>query len=59
MNEISVPNKDIADKPVANIDHWYIFGKTLIGKITNHPRQKEFRGTMQMTSEILQLDEEK
>lgn len=47
------------DKATAHIDEWTYDGGVLIGRVSNHSRQGEFKAPLQMTSTVLRLDREK
>lgn len=40
-------------KPKAHLHHWRIYGESLIGRISEHPRQSDFRAHLQITSPII------
>lgn len=44
-------------KPTAHIENWFQRGDRLIGTITKHERQNEFKGNTQITSPIVKMDE--
>ena len=47
-------------KQQAKIKNWsiekYPYGHVLVGNIFDHPRQKEFRGEVQVTTELFNID---
>lgn len=45
------------NKPTARIDDWIRYGNALIGKISKHPRQPQFK-TTQITSCLVSFDPE-
>lgn len=40
-------------KPKAHLHQWRVYGEALIGRISEHPRQVEFRKQLQITSPIV------
>ena len=42
-------------KPTAFIDNWQIMGNSLIGEVSEHPRQAEFEKERQVTSQVVRI----
>jgi hypothetical protein len=53
----------LAEKPTAHIENWMriptMYGHAyLMGTVSDHPRQSEFRAKEQITSQLVSFDEE-
>lgn len=44
------------EKPHAHIEDWSYTGHTLVGRISKHPNQSNFRSELQRTSEVIFFD---
>ena len=49
---------DAKEKQTARIDNWFKMGDQLAGVVSGHPRQGEFRSEAQVTSRIIDFNEE-